>query len=78
MSYLVLGIQFADLRLRLNSQAGFAVISGLGRGMAMTQTITAVQVVLSKRDLPVGNSIILFSQSMGGALFVSFSISLSV
>lgn len=53
--------------------AGYAVIAGVGRGMAMTQTITAVQVVLPKEDLPIGNSFLLFTQSLGGALWVSSS-----
>lgn len=51
--------------------AGYAVIAGVGRGLAMMQTITAVQVVLPKEDLPVGNSFLLFTQSLGGALWVS-------
>lgn len=53
--------------------AVYAAISGFGRGMGMQQTITAVQAVLPKKDLPVGNSVVLFSQTLGGTLFISFA-----
>jgi hypothetical protein len=53
--------------------AGYQIISGFGRGMTMQQPLTAIQVVLSKNDLAVGNSIMLFAQTIGGALFISFA-----
>lgn len=36
----------------------------------MQQTIIAIQAVLPTADVPVGTAIIMFSQTLGGALFV--------
>lgn len=37
----------------------------------MQNTLIAVQAVLPKRDIPIGTAIIMFSQTLGGALFIS-------
>ncbi|KAJ6544229.1 putative HC-toxin efflux carrier [Mycena capillaripes] len=50
---------------------GYQVIYGLGIGFGMQQPIMAAQTVLSLQDIPTGTSLIMFAQTLGGALFVS-------
>lgn len=50
---------------------GYQVIFGFGVGFGMQQTLIAVQTVLPRADVPVGTAIIMFSQTLGGALFIS-------
>ncbi|KAJ7152948.1 major facilitator superfamily domain-containing protein [Mycena filopes] len=50
---------------------GYQIIYGLGIGFGMQQPIMAAQTVLSLQDIPTGTSLIMFSQTLGGALFVS-------
>ncbi|KAK7949384.1 efflux pump antibiotic resistance protein [Apiospora aurea] len=47
------------------------VVSGLGPGMAMQLPYTAVAVVLSDDDIPVGNAIAVLFYQLGGAIFIS-------
>jgi len=50
---------------------GYQIIFGFGMGMSMQQTLVAVQTVLPKADVPIGTAIAMFSQTLGGALFIS-------
>ena len=50
---------------------GYQVLYGLGVGMGMQQTLIAVQTVLPKADVPIGTAVAMFSQTLGGALFIS-------
>ncbi|KAL8694157.1 MAG: hypothetical protein Q9218_001154 [Villophora microphyllina] len=50
---------------------GYQVIYGLGVGFGMQQPLIAVQTVLPLADVPVGTTIIIFIQTLGGALFIS-------
>jgi hypothetical protein len=50
---------------------GFQLISGFSRGMTMQQPISAVQAALPKESMAVGNAFLMFSQILGGAIFVS-------
>ncbi|KAJ7661537.1 major facilitator superfamily transporter [Mycena polygramma] len=50
---------------------GFQIIYGLGVGFGMQQPTIAAQAVLSLQDIPTGTSIMMFAQTLGGALFVS-------
>ncbi|KAK4997883.1 MFS sugar transporter [Elasticomyces elasticus] len=50
---------------------GYQVLFGLGVGLGMQQTLIAVQTVLPKEDIPIGTAIMMFSQTLGGALFIS-------
>ncbi|PHH93070.1 hypothetical protein CDD83_1355 [Cordyceps sp. RAO-2017] len=50
---------------------GFQIIAGAGVGIGMQQPLTAVQVVLDIADVPTGTAMIIFAQSLGGALFVT-------
>jgi hypothetical protein len=50
---------------------GYQLIAGIGVGLGMQQPLIAVQVVLDLADVPTGTALIIFFQSLGGALFVS-------
>ncbi|KAF2725401.1 MFS transporter [Polychaeton citri CBS 116435] len=50
---------------------GYQIIFGIGVGFGMQQTLIAVQTVLPVVDIPVGTAIVMFSQTLGGALFIS-------
>ncbi|KAI9814735.1 MAG: MFS sugar transporter [Pycnora praestabilis] len=50
---------------------GYQCIFGFGIGMGMQQPIIAAQTVLHIDDVPVGTAAIIFSQTLGGALFIS-------
>ncbi|KAJ5211939.1 uncharacterized protein N7498_003585 [Penicillium cinerascens] len=50
---------------------GYQILFGLGVGSGMQQTMVAVQVCLPSVDIPTGTAIMMFSQSLGGALFIS-------
>jgi hypothetical protein len=50
---------------------GYQVIFGFGVGFGMQQTLVAVQTVLPAADIPIGTSLMMFSQTLGGALFIS-------
>ena len=49
---------------------GYEVLTGIGFGMSFQIPYSAVQVVLSPEDLPIGNALIVFFQALGGALAV--------
>ncbi|KAI9694023.1 MAG: MFS sugar transporter [Bathelium mastoideum] len=50
---------------------GYQIIFGFGVGMGMQQPLIAVQTVLPKKDHPIGTAIMMFAQTLGGALFIS-------
>lgn len=50
---------------------GYQIIYGFGVGFGMQQPIIAAQTVLKLDDVPVGTSLIIFMQTLGGALFIS-------
>ncbi|KAJ7082694.1 major facilitator superfamily domain-containing protein [Mycena belliarum] len=50
---------------------GFQVVYGFGVGFGMQQPVIASQTVLSLHDIPIGTSLMMFMQTLGGALFVS-------
>lgn len=50
---------------------GYQIIYGLGVGIGMQQSLIAVQTVLPLKDIPTGTSIMIFTQTFGGALFIS-------
>ncbi|KAJ7780774.1 major facilitator superfamily domain-containing protein [Mycena maculata] len=49
----------------------YQAIYGLGVGLGLQQPLIAVQTVLSAEDIPTGTSLIMFMQTLGGALFIS-------
>jgi hypothetical protein len=50
---------------------GYQAIAGIGVGLGMQQPLIAVQTVLDISQVPIGTSVIIFLQTLGGALFVS-------
>ena len=54
-----------------NAWIGYQVIYGFGVGMGMQQPLMAAQTVLSLDDVPTGTAMIMFFQTLGGALMVS-------
>ncbi|KAK9358832.1 major facilitator superfamily domain-containing protein [Lipomyces starkeyi] len=50
---------------------GYQVLYGFGMGLCFQATNLAAQMVLPRKDVPVGSSLIFFSQLLGAALFVS-------
>ncbi|KAH6666631.1 putative HC-toxin efflux carrier [Halenospora varia] len=50
---------------------GYQAITGIGIGLGMQQPLIAVQTVLDISQVPIGTSVIIFVQTLGGALFVS-------
>ncbi|KAN0067848.1 Major facilitator superfamily domain containing protein [Elaphomyces granulatus] len=50
---------------------GYQVIFGAGVGFGMQQTLMAVQASLPVPDVPIATAIMMFCQTLGGALFIS-------
>ncbi|KAK1977205.1 major facilitator superfamily transporter [Colletotrichum cereale] len=50
---------------------GYQIIAGAGVGVGMQQPLIAVQVVLDMADVATGTAIIIFTQQIGGAIFVA-------
>lgn len=50
---------------------GYQAIAGIGIGLGMQQPLIAVQTILDISQVPIGTSVIIFVQTLGGALFVS-------
>jgi EmrB/QacA subfamily drug resistance transporter len=50
---------------------GYQALFGIGVGLGMQQILIAVQTVLPAADIPTGTAIVMFFQTLGGALFVS-------
>lgn len=50
---------------------GYEVLTGFGFGSGFQVPYTAVQIVLPAEDVPIGNSLLVFSQALGGALEIS-------
>ena len=53
------------------SWIGFQVLFGLGGGIGMMQPSVAAQTVLSRKDVPIGASLMMFSQMLGGTIWLS-------
>ncbi|KAF2642118.1 MFS general substrate transporter [Massarina eburnea CBS 473.64] len=49
----------------------YQILFGVGIGFCLQQPMVAVQTVLDIKDVPIGASLIVFTQSLGGAMFVS-------
>lgn len=50
---------------------GYQFMFGAGVGFGMQQTLVAVQTALPADDIPIGTAIMMFAQTLGGALFIS-------
>jgi len=63
--------------LQLDSAAakwiGYQILAGIGVGASIQIPYAAVQVVLSQKDLPLANALVIFFNSLGGALATSIA-----
>jgi len=50
---------------------GYQILAAAGFGLANQQSFLATQAVLPPSQIPIGNALILFSQNLSGAIFVS-------
>jgi hypothetical protein len=50
---------------------GYQILFGCGGGLGMQQTMVAVQASLPAAEIPIGTAIMMFSQTLGGALFIA-------
>ena len=50
---------------------GYQLLAGAGVGVGFQIPLIAVQTVLPLADVPVGSALVIFFQSLGGALFIS-------
>ena len=63
--------------LQVNSSVGhwvgYQLLAGFGSGAGIQIPFIAVQVVLSAKDMPTGNAIAIFFNSLGGAISISIA-----
>ncbi|KAL9620789.1 MAG: hypothetical protein Q9160_004689 [Pyrenula sp. 1 TL-2023] len=63
--------------LKVSSSAGhwigYQILAGAGSGACIQIPFIAVQVVLNKKDMPTGNAIAVFFNSLGGAISISIA-----
>ena len=52
---------------------GYQVLLGVGRGCGLQMPIVAVQNNLAPPQIPIAMALVMFSQTLGGAMFLSFS-----
>ena len=52
---------------------GYQILAGFGAGACVQIPFIAVQVVLSKKDMPTGNAVAIFFNSLGGAGSISIA-----
>ena len=52
---------------------GYQLLAGIGAGAGVQIPFIAVQVVLSEKDMPTGNAIAIFFNSLGGAVSISIA-----
>lgn len=50
---------------------GYEALFGLGIGLGMQQPSVAAQTTLPRKDVPIGAALMMFSQTLGGAIFIS-------
>ncbi|KAK5054658.1 hypothetical protein LTR84_001550 [Exophiala bonariae] len=52
---------------------GYQILTGFGAGACVQIPFIAVQVVLNKKDMPIGNAVAIFFNSLGGAVSISIA-----
>lgn len=52
---------------------GYQILAGFGAGACVQIPFIAVQVVLNKKDMPIGNAVAIFFNSLGGAISISIA-----
>ena len=63
--------------LKVNSSIGtwigYQILAGVGAGACVQIPFIAVQVVLEEKDMPIGNAVAIFFNTLGGAISVSIA-----
>ncbi|KAJ7157279.1 MFS transporter [Mycena filopes] len=49
------------------------IMCGFGVGLGLQQPLLAAQIVLELKDVPVGTAVVMFANTLGGALFVAIA-----
>jgi MFS family permease len=49
---------------------GYQIVFGFGAGICMQQSSVAAQTILSRKDIAIGSSLMMFAQQLSGAIFV--------
>lgn len=62
-----------DLDTRAGKWIGYQVLAGFGIGLSVQIPFIAIQVVSNKKDMPVSNALVLFFNTLGGALATSIA-----
>lgn len=52
---------------------GFTIFAGSGLGFSLQNAFMSIQAALPQSTLPIGNAIIMFSQTLSGAMFLAVS-----
>lgn len=52
---------------------GYQIIAGVGLGFGLQQPLIVTQAILDIEDIPTGTAIIVLTQALGGAIFVSIA-----
>jgi hypothetical protein len=52
---------------------GFMIVAGAGGGISIQNAFLSVQAVLTQSQLPIGNAIVMFSNTFAGAIFLAIS-----
>lgn len=60
-----------DVATSTGRMLGYITLAGLGTGIGFAGPYTAVQALLAKEDVPLGMSVLIFSQSFGPAIFLA-------
>ena len=50
---------------------GYQVVMGIGLGSGLQQSMVAAQASLPRKDIPVGTSLVVLAQTLGGGVFTS-------
>jgi hypothetical protein len=62
-----------DIDTETGKWIGYQFLAGFGAGCGVQIPFIAIQVVLSSRDMPTGNSLAIFFNSLGGAISISIA-----
>lgn len=60
-----------DVDISTGKWIGYQIVVGAGVGAGFQVPMTAVQTVLDPSDIPVGTAMVMFFQTLGGALFIA-------
>lgn len=64
-------ITLYDINMSTANWIGYQTVVGAGIGAGLQIPMTAVQTVLNPEDIPVGTAIVMFLQTLGGAIFIA-------